>query len=100
MNYEKTIDLFGIENYYIKLIGFFIGILILGITCYIDDVKGIPSLVKLAAQVIAAIIVVMSGVRIENFTLPFTDNKIRSSISNESFSWTKIKWQESYNATS
>lgn len=76
MNYEKTIDLFGIENYYIKLIGFFIGILILGITCYIDDVKGIPSLVKLAAQVIAAIIVVMSGVRIENFTLPFTDNKI------------------------
>lgn len=84
MNYEKTIDLFGAENYYIKLIGFFIGIVVLGITCYIDDVKGIPSLVKLAAQILAAIIVIMSGVRIENFTLPFTDNKI---IINEVFSF-------------
>lgn len=84
MNFEKTIDLFGTENYYIKLIGFFIGIIILGITCYIDDVKEIPSLVKLAAQIIAAIIVIMAGIRIENFTLPFTDNKI---IVNEVFSY-------------
>lgn len=84
MNFENTINLFGIENYYIKLIGFFIGIIVLGITCYIDDVKGIPSLVKLAAQIVAAIIVVASGVRIENFTLPFTDNKI---IINEVFSY-------------
>lgn len=84
MNFENTINLFGAENYYMKLIGFFIGILVLGITCYIDDVKGIPSLVKLAAQIIAAIIVVMSGIRIENFTLPFTDNKI---IINEVFSY-------------
>lgn len=84
MNYENTINLFGIENYYVKLIGFFIGILVLGITCYIDDVKGIPSLVKLGAQIIAAIIVVASGIRIENFTLPFTDNKI---IINEVFSY-------------
>lgn len=84
MNFENTINLFGVENYYMKLIGFFIGILVLGITCYIDDVKGIPSLVKLAAQIIAAIIVVMSGIRIENFTLPFTDNKI---IINEVFSY-------------
>ena len=84
MNFENTINLFGAENYYMKLFGFFIGILVLGITCYIDDVKGIPSLVKLAAQIVAAIIVVMSGIRIENFTLPFTDNKI---IINEVFSY-------------
>lgn len=84
MNYEKTINLFGAENYYIKLIGFLIGIIVLGITCFIDDVKGIPSLVKLTAQIVAAIIVVMSGIRIENFTLPFTDNKI---IMNEVFSY-------------
>lgn len=84
MNFEKTIDLFGPENYCIKLIGFCIGILVLGITCYIDDVKGIPSLVKLAAQIVAAVIVVACGVRIENFTLPFTDNKI---IMNEVFSY-------------
>jgi len=84
MNFENTINLFGPENYYMKLIGFFIGILVLGITCYIDDVKGIPSLVKLVAQVIAAVIVVACGVRIGNFTLPFTDNKI---IVNEVFSY-------------
>ncbi len=84
MNFENSIDLFGAENYWMKLIGFFIGIAILGITCYIDDVKGIPSLVKLAAQIMAAIVVVAFGVRIENFTLPFTDNKI---IINEVFSY-------------
>lgn len=84
MNFESSIDLFGVENYWIKLIGFFIGIGILGITCYIDDVKGIPSLVKLAAQIMAAIVVVVSGIRIENFTLPFTDSKI---IINEVFSY-------------
>ena len=59
---EGKIDLFGADNYYIKVIGFFAGILVLGITCYIDDVKGIPSLVKLAAQIIAAIIVVVCGI--------------------------------------
>ena len=80
MNYEHTIDLFGTENYYIKLIGFFIGIIILGITCYIDDVKGVPNIV----QILAGIIVVMAGIRIENFRLPFTDNKI---IINEVFSY-------------
>jgi len=84
MNYEKTIDLFGTEQYYIKIIGFFIGIMILGITCYIDDVKGVPSLVKLAAQILAAVVVVMAGLRIENITIPFIDNKI---IINEVFSY-------------
>ena len=84
MNYEHTIDVFGTENYYIKLIGFFIGIIILGITCYIDDVKGVPNIVKLLAQILAGIIVVMAGIRIENFRLPFTDNKI---IINEVFSY-------------
>ena len=66
----------GDDNYYIKLIGFFAGILVLGITCYIDDVKGVPSLVKLAAQIIAAIIVVACGIRIDNISIPFTEGKI------------------------
>lgn len=73
---EGKIDLFGDDNYYIKLIGFFAGILVLGITCYIDDVKGVPSLVKLAAQIIAAIIVVACGIRIDNISIPFTEGKI------------------------
>ena len=73
---EGKIDLFGDYNYYIKLIGFFAGILVLGITCYIDDVKGVPSLVKLAAQIVAAIIVVACGIRIDNISIPFTEGKI------------------------
>ena len=73
---EGKIDLFGPENYYIKMTGFFIGIVILGIICYVDDVKGIPSYVKLSAQIIAAIIVVACGIRIEHISIPFTEGKI------------------------
>lgn len=73
---EGKLSLFGEENYYIKMIGFFLGIFVLGIVCYIDDVKGIPSLVKLAAQIIASIIVVACGIRIENISIPFTEGKI------------------------
>lgn len=65
MSIEHTIDLTGPEQYYIKLIGFFIGTLVLGITCFIDDVKDIPPLAKLLGQTIAAGIVVYSGVRID-----------------------------------
>ena len=68
--------MFGTENYYIKLIGFFIGIVVLGITCYIDDAKGIPSLIKLLAQIIAAFIVVACGIKIDNISIPFTDGKL------------------------
>ena len=83
MNFENSIDLFG-DNLIVKLLGFLAGIAVLGITCFIDDSKGIPSMVKLAAQIVAAIIVIMCGIRIENFTLPFTDNKI---FMNEIFSF-------------
>jgi len=76
MNLEHTVNLFGPENYGMKLLGFFIGIIILGITCFIDDSKGIPSWAKLIMQIIAAVIVVACGVRIENVSLPFFDDKI------------------------
>ena len=79
----NSIDLFG-DNLIVKLLGFLAGIAVLGITCFIDDSKGIPSMVKLVAQIVAAIIVIMCGIRIENFTLPFTDNKI---FMNEIFSF-------------
>lgn len=76
MNLEHSVDLFGEEQYWLKMLGFFIGIVILGITCFIDDSKGIPSWVKLIMQIIAAIIVVACGVRIQNVHLPFLDDKI------------------------
>ncbi len=71
MSIEGTINLGGEEQYGFKLLGFLGGIIVLAITCFIDDVKGIPPLTKLAGQLIAAIIVIYSGVRIENLNLPF-----------------------------
>ena len=71
MSIEGTINLIGPEQYGFKLLGFLIGIIILGITCFLDDLKGLPPLTKLAGQIIAAIIVVYSGIRIDNLDLPF-----------------------------
>ena len=76
MNFENTIIVIEADRYWLKLFGFFTGILVLGIVCYIDDVKGVPSGIKLMAQIVAAIIVVASGVRIGDFTIPFVNNKI------------------------
>ena len=76
MNVDKSVFYSDIGTYTIKLIGFFIGIVVLGIGCFIDDGRGIPSFVKLIIQIIAAIIVVASGIRIENINIPFFDNKI------------------------
>lgn len=68
----------------IKLLGILGGMLVLGIVCYIDDVKDIKPLVKLAGQVTAAIIVASSGVLIDNFTIPFKENSV---VLNEVFSF-------------
>ena len=76
MSIEGKINLFGSESYYLKLIGFFVGIIIVGIACYIDDVKGIPSLMKLSVQIIAAIVVVACGIKIDNISVPFTEGKL------------------------
>ena len=70
LNIEKSINLYE-DNMYIKLIGFLIGGLIIGIVCFIDDLKDLPPLVKLAAQIIAAVVVVCFGLRIENINIPF-----------------------------
>lgn len=77
MSLEGSINIFDVDNnYWLKLVGFLIGIIVLGVTCFIDDSKGIPSWVKLIAQVIAAITVAVCGIKIENINLPFMDNKI------------------------
>ena len=75
MHIENKID-FVAEGLNKKLLGFLLGILVLGITCFLDDVKGIKPLVKLAGQTLAAIIVVSSGVLIDNFTIPFKENNV------------------------
>lgn len=70
MTIESNIDLYK-DSYLTKLIGFAVGSLIIGVVCFVDDVKGVPALVKLLAQIISAIIVVKFGIRIENLDLPF-----------------------------
>ena len=64
MSIEGSIDLFGEEEYLKKLIGIFIGIVIITITGIIDDVKELKPLQKLFGQVLAAIAVVPFGVKI------------------------------------
>ena len=71
MSMEKTINLFGVEEYGKKLLGMFLGIVIISITCIIDDIKTIKPLVKLAGQVLAAIVVVSFGIRIDDIVPPF-----------------------------
>lgn len=70
MSIENNIDLLQ-DNYLTKLVGFSIGALIIGIVCFVDDVKGVPALVKLTAQIISAIIVIRFGIKIENLDIPF-----------------------------
>lgn len=73
---EGNLDIFGPESYIIKLLGFLGGMIVLATFCYFDDVKGIHPLTKLTGQFIAAGIIVASGIRIENFNLPFLEGNI------------------------
>ena len=61
MNIEKTMIFNSYDGYGTKLIGFFLGALILSVFCFIDDWKGIPPYVKLLGQLLAAIVVVLFG---------------------------------------
>lgn len=61
---EKKLDILT-DGYYIKLLGFLAGIIVLETFCYFDDTKGIRPIVKLLGQLIAAIIVVASGVSMD-----------------------------------
>ena len=54
-----------------KMIGIFLGALIIVIIGIIDDVKEIKAKVKLGVQILAAVIVVIFGVQIEWVTNPF-----------------------------
>lgn len=83
MKVENKID-FITEGLDKKILGVFLGGTILTIICFIDDVKGIKPLVKLAGQLLAAIIVASCGVLIDNFAIPFKENSI---IINEVFSY-------------
>ena len=80
MSMEKTIDLFGVEEYGKKLLGMFLGIVIISITCIIDDIKTIKPIVKLAGQVLAAIVVVSFGIRIDDIVPTFITSEVGQEI--------------------
>lgn len=75
MKIENKID-FIADGSNKKILGFFLGAVILGVTCFIDDAKGIKPIVKLVGQILAAIAVVSSGLLIDNFTIPFKENSV------------------------
>lgn len=64
MSMENTINLFGPDKYGMKLLGMLLGIIILSITCIIDDIRPIKPITKLAGQLLAAIVTVAFGLRI------------------------------------
>lgn len=84
MSIEKNIDLTQ-ENYIQKLIGFCIGAIIIGVTCFIDDVKGVKAIIKLITQILAAVIVVKSGLKIDTLSIPFLNLQNASEIFYEIF---------------
>jgi UDP-GlcNAc:undecaprenyl-phosphate GlcNAc-1-phosphate transferase len=78
---EKNLNLQA-DNLYIKLLGFLAGGIVIGLTCFYDDVKGAKAIVKLCAQVIAAIIVVCCGIKIDRIDIAFIDNLFPSWVYN------------------
>lgn len=71
MSLEHTINLFGAEQYGRKLLGMFLGIVVISVTCIIDDIITIKPITKLAGQVLAAVIAVYFGIRINEITPAF-----------------------------
>ncbi len=65
MTIEGNLELNGSENNKMKLLGFLIGIVILGIFAFIDDLKNMKAWQKLIVQIIAASVVYAFGVKID-----------------------------------
>lgn len=75
MTIEGKIDILT-NKYYIKLLGFLAGILILEVFCYFDDKKGIRPIIKLIGQLLAALAVVLSGTVIDKIAIPASSTVI------------------------
>lgn len=68
MSIEGSINLVGEQQYAHKLIGMFLGMGIITITGIVDDIKEIKPLTKLAGQLLAAIVAVSFGIRIQEIS--------------------------------
>lgn len=87
LSIEGNIDL-AKDSYNRKLFGFALGGVIICSVCFVDDVKGLPAMVKLLAQMLAASVAIYFGVRMENIDIPFLEisgNKVMEIII--TFAW-------------
>ena len=80
MNLENTLTLGGYDNYGYKLLGFFLGAIVLSVFCFIDDWKGIPAYVKLLGQTLSAVIVVLFGLKMDSIVVSHLHTIIDSQI--------------------
>lgn len=71
MSIEGSLDLFSEQNYGKKLLGVMLGIIAIGVTGVFDDTKTLKWWQQLLGQVIAALIVVSFGIKIEHLDIPF-----------------------------
>ena len=71
MSIEGSLDLFAEQEYGRKLLGVLLGIGVIAITGVLDDVKTLKAWQQLIGQVLAAIIVVSFGIKIEHLNIPF-----------------------------
>ena len=62
---EKKINLNDADNYKTKLLGFLLGIIVISIFAYLDDVKDLKPWKKLLVQMGAAIIIYLCGIKID-----------------------------------
>lgn len=76
---EKQLNL-TVGNYHFKLAGYFIGMFLIAITCFIDDIRGVSAVIKLIVQIIAACIVTASGCRIDISNITFFQQYFSDSI--------------------
>jgi len=91
MTIEGKIDILT-NNYYIKLLGFLAGILILEVFCYFDDKKGIKPIIKLIGQLLAALAVVLSGTVIDKIAIPASSTVIINEVFLKVFTVIWIIW--------
>ena len=80
MSIEGTLNLNGSDAYGFKMIGFFLGALVLSIFCFIDDYKGIPAYVKLLGQILSAIIVVCFGLKMDPIVISHLNTTINGDL--------------------
>ena len=65
-----------LDEYHLKIIGLFLGLIIIGIVGFIDDCKGMKPIFKLLGQTVAAVVVMLFGITIGDFNIPGLDKLI------------------------